>query len=336
MFKMNHGFTPLRLIIRRLTVFWLFLTRPFLKRKHWPVLLVVNSGSKADNRSYFSPSFNEAFLGKTDLYPIGHFPLPNNETALLLGCPSTFHELAEDKQLVEDLITETQSWNAKTIALLGQLPSVANRHKVWPKDDPRFMDGQLGTSSMIRMNVLDLFEMYPETSNKPVAIVGAGYTGYNVANDLIRDHRVVVFDKNKKLEPQFVSDDVVYAHDHWESLDDCGIVILLTQSGDDGIKTIYPYLRSHHVLLSDTHPRPTKIGWDLVRERKSKAYVCGTSREGAQFTPQLPGWKPNNLPGCALEAVVTYDVDEKVKCVDTFIELARGKGLASDMDHVHS
>lgn len=319
-------------LIRRLSTIFLYLFRPLIKRHQWPIILVANAGTTSDIHSYTSGWMGE-HLYQNDLYGIGFYRMPSGSLGLVLGTSYSNEQVREDPECIKNIISEVSSWKAKRIGLLGLLPSSAHRHKIWPDHDHRFVRGHFGTVSMIRFNIDSLMHSYPEIKSMPVGVVGSGFTGVAAANGLADKYQIIAVDKDPSLTPAF-KQNVTFHGDNYRVLEQCGILILLTISGDGGLETIRDFIKPYHIILVDTHPRPTEHGWGIVASKEAKGYVCGTRLQRGMFIPSLARWDKNNVVGCALEAVVMADQSEPCHSLEEFRDLAWRKGVRSNMERV--
>lgn len=319
--------------LRWLSTLILYVTRPLIKKISWPVILVVNAGAGVETSSYGN-KWMLKHLDKKNLYGIGFYRMPTNSLALVIGVSYSNEQVRSTSAPIKKIIEEVSTWKANKIALLGLLPSAAHKFNLWPSEDLRFVKGQYGTVTMIRFNIDSLIKAHPYLKGRPVGIVGAGFTGVAAANGIQDKYDVRAFDQNTELKPKFVGKRIKYFSNDYEKLESCGVVVLLTLTGDGGIDTVRDYIHAKHIILADTHPRPTDRGWSLVEEKNAIGYVCGTKLKNGLFIPALAGWDKRNVVGCALEAIVTENEVTICDSIEEFRSLARKKGVQSNMEFI--
>ncbi len=196
----------------------------------------------------------------------------------------------------------------KAIALAGQLPSWIQRSRPAEQLPEPCVGGTLGTLYTVINSVRRAAQLHFHQQLVTVAVVGgAGYTGSRVVELLSQQPlvRQVI-----ALDPRYLgssnSDKVVLTNDsRW--LQEADLVVVLTAKGDDAREAL-ANIRTGAVVLDDTHPM---IGRELVgRIRRTAVAVykvstaVGEVSGSSRMRPQLPDFKPGDLPGCLVEAVV--------------------------------
>jgi hypothetical protein len=239
---------------------------------------------------------------------------------LVLGIPNTVRDLVADPEACRTVLRRLE-WvrylvGARAVAIAGRLPGVIHRHGIgWPA---RFVTGIKGTVFSI-MGAIDVAAARHELrrSHLRIAIVGVGQVGAVLLATLLE----AGFDAFG-IDPRPGSgQDVLDGTAASAALNSADMVVALTPRGTD-FEGYLPHLKPGCIVLDDTHPmirrRPTTVSF----------YKVAVEMDGVAFTPTLPGYKPNSIPGCAVEAIVSgEDRSSRNDSQAAFNEDARRIGL---------
>jgi hypothetical protein len=277
------GFLTLNLFLRWPIWTLLFVLRPFEIFKY---LFLVYPGTDSDLDGYCP-----RWLAKSWVFSkkptIGGFI---SGGGLVLVVPNTVHDFKNGEKVSEEVVRRMVKiknlTKAKAIALAGQLPGVVSRKGI-PIGNP-IVQGNKGT-------VFSVMETLNEAVNKhninlkeaKVALIGVGYVGQLLLESLEKEgcHPIGV---DVHGTPYYENRGAVSCAD---------IVIVLTAKGSD----FAPYakeLKEGAIVIDDTHPR--------IREKPEGIffYKVALGLKGVNFTPRLPGYHNDWIPGCVVEAIV--------------------------------
>lgn len=293
---------PIRLVGRSALMVVLLITQPLIRHFPWKVVWVLNAGTEDDVKA-FGPAATWLSKRGVDMVPLGFFWAKNAGLSIYLASPYTNKTFKEDPVICQRILEQAQRWNAKKIALNGVIPAAIHNHKIWP-DDNRFVLHQHATIFMVGENVKQVHEQHSEIAELPVAVLGAGYTGREVANRLCElGHQVVTFDPRRPAEGA-LKEGVEYAGEDFDRLNEIGTVVVLTGNGDDAAQDLYDYLKPGAVILSDTHPKISGTWVERLLERDVHVYESALTRPGARVFPKLPRWNETTIAGCVGQALV--------------------------------
>lgn len=281
----------------------LIMLMPILRRFKWPIIIAVNAGSHADIQNYM-PLWLASHFKRGVFLPIGIYRLSGLRLGLVVGAPYMNDELKNDAVVMSGLVHNLKcSWKAHKFAMTGIMTAYAIRHNCFPLSDKSFVSSSLGTPYLIRINIEEIISRHEHLANKPVAVVGFGYTG-QVVTKYLADHGFMVNAYDiVDLSAQAKYHNVSFSTD-FSSIRSCGVVILLTVSGSDGVDTILNYLTPSQTVLADTHPKVSKRKWMELASRGVYGYDCGSMIKGGFYFPELHRWGRYNLQGCVMQAVV--------------------------------
>ena len=203
---------------------------------------------------------------------------------LILVVPNTARQLLAEKSIVLGIVKRLDSIanlvGAKTIAMAGQLPSIAEKHGITTNE--KFVNGKLGTVFTIEATLEKILGLENAVSDPLIAVIGTGFIGRVVLEN--QKH------KGRKTTGFNIDSDMT-------KISDADIVIVLTPRGKDFMPYI-PYLKKGAIVIDDTHPRI------FTRIENATLYKVAMSIEGVKFLPKLPGYLFDWVPGCAIEAIL--------------------------------
>lgn len=272
----------------------------------WRTIYVINAGRPTDIDAYLPRSLHP-MAKRQGLIPAGFFYIPNFGMSFIAGSPFSNREIVEEPAKCQRIIEEAAKYKADRISLNGVIPSAVYRHDLWPEDE-RFVRLQWATIFMIEQNIDQIIARHALQSNgglPGVCVVGAGYTGAQMANRLAKKGFSVT-SMDPREEAQHRLDDAVrfVGMDAREALRDVTIIVLLTSRGDDGVASVREALRPDQIILSDTHP---KISRPLCRSLQSEGiqvYESALTRPGTVLLPKMPRWDRDTIPGCVAQAIL--------------------------------
>jgi hypothetical protein len=227
--------------------------------------------------------------------------------SFIVGSPFSNREIVEDPSKCQRIIDEAAKYKADRICLNGVIPSAVYRHDLWP-DDERFVKLQWATVFMIEKNIDQIIARHALGSRGDlpgVCVVGAGYTGAQMANRLAqRGFAVSAMDPREDARHR-LDDAVRFAGmDATEALRDVAIIVLLTSRGDDGVASVRAALRPGQIVLSDTHPKISRTLCRTLQAEGIQIYESALTKPGTVLVPKMPRWDRDTIPGCVAQAIL--------------------------------
>jgi hypothetical protein len=303
------GFLLVSLVLRWMIWGVLYLLRPF---RIFDYLFLVYPGTDEDLKGYCP-----VWLAKTRIFSgkpsVGGLISKGVTGArgLVLVVPNTVKEFRQRKEMCYKLRSRLEQRRnlvgAKTIALAGQLPGIMLRKHGINLDYP-FVTGVDGTVFSIVSTINKVVEK-ESLGHKSFSIVliGVGYTGGFVYDALQQDgYRITGIDimptrKGIKLPKEALP-----------IINQADMVVVLTPRGTDFLPYIHE-LKAEVIIIDDTHPK-------LTGTNGFKLYKVAVGAEGIVFYPSLPGFQRNQIPGCAVEAIVRARYPEITNCQEFMAE----------------
>jgi hypothetical protein len=296
-------FVLLNLMLRPLIWPTLFLLRPF---RLFNYVFLVYPGTDYDLDGYCPRWLAQSWLFSGRPVPGGIVTRgATGVRGLILVVPNTARQLLAEKPIVLAIVKRLEFISslvgADTIAMAGQLPSIAEKHGI--VTNQKFVDGKLGTVFTIESTlekILELDEVEPEPV---IAVIGTGFIGQVVLeNQKRKDRKVVGCNLDSEVK----------------NISNADIVIVLTPRGKDFIPYI-PHLKKGAIIIDDTHPRI------FANIENATLYKVAMSIERVRFIPKLPGYRYNWVPGCAIEAILQARFGHDTIADPELTRLAAGK-----------
>lgn len=269
-------------ILRPLVWATLFALRPF---RLFDYLFLVYPGTDYDLDGYCP-----RWLARSWLFsgrPVTGGMITQGTTGvrgLILVVPNTARQLLADKSIVLNIVKRLNSISTlvgvNTIAMAGQLPSIARKHGI--ATNQKFVNGKLGTVFAIETTLEKILKLEDSKIDPVIAVIGTGFIGNAVLDNQER--------KGRKVVGFNIDSDV-------SAIADADIVIVLTPRGKDFMPYV-PFLKKGVIVIDDTHPRI------FARIENATLYKVAMSIEGVEFRPKLPGYLYDWVPGCAIEAIL--------------------------------
>lgn len=284
----------------------LMLLSPVLKRIRFDVVFIVNIAKRSEDESY---------QGRNTVLPGAVMRLPGKGIGLGVGRYISNKNLKTNKKACDEFISEGMSHSSRFYALSGVMPGAINKHGI-QVNEKKVCINNIGTTFMILKNIEEALKTHPYLENKPVAIVGQGTVGEKIAEKLEQHYPLRTFDIDAKINKAY------FMGNKFQKISECGLVILLTTEGDDGVRSIFDYLNKEHVILSDTHPKISKEMWGKLSHKNLNGYECAATHRDFSIFPTYPEYNSKMIPGCLLEAVVSSHSGQKVDDFDEFITVA--------------
>jgi hypothetical protein len=275
------GFLTLNLLFRWPIWIILFVLRPFRLFKY---LFLVYPGTDSDLDGYCP-----RWLAKSWLFSkkptIGGFI---SGGGLVLVVPNTVHDFKNgadvSEKVVQRMVKIKNLTKAKAIALAGQLPGIVSRKGITVGNP--IVQGNKGTVFSV-METLTKAAFFNDIDLKKakIVIVGVGYVGKLLLTSL----------EEEGCCP--IGVDINGKYDNKDAVRDADIVIVLTAKGSD-FSPYVDYLKMGAIVIDDTHPK--------IREKPGGIlfYKVALGLKGTKFTPRLPGYRNDWIPGCVVEAIV--------------------------------
>lgn len=279
---------------------------PLWAKKTWHTIWVANTGTQEVVDRYLPRWAQERYKYSDPTMMGGVFNAPGAGLSLVCGTILTNEELAENPKLLGLMVENVCKLKAKKISFAGVIPSLLHKHDLWPDDD-RLIKEQEATRFMILENVREIAAKHLV---KTVCVVGVGFTGAQVANDLAAEgYKVFARDPRPEVITR-LKGGVEYIGMDTRKAATADVIVLLSTDGD-GIRSLVPFLGANQVVLADTHP---KMKPSTVRDLYLQGvwvYESALTYPGLTFMPKLPQWNRDTIPGCVGQAFVeasdTYD-----------------------------
>jgi len=308
------------------------LASPALFRRSWPIAYVLNPGSERDVAAYF-PKLAHQWVRDRGLTFAGFLTGDRIFTSIIVAFPYTNEELLGQREVTELVVRQLERLHVQRFALNGVIPAAIGKHAV-PLPDERYVVSQEGTLFMMENNVADVLA-HPEHAalrSRPIAIVGAGYCGAQLAARLaLQGQTVLAFDQRPEAAERLPAE-VAFCGADMARIQEAGVIALLTTRGNDGMQSILPHLVSGQAVVSDTHPKVSSRLWEQARQKGVFGYECATTLPGFRLTPKLPRWPADTLPGCVVTALVEATTHRRDLDPAEFARQARAMGIVSRLD----
>ena len=221
--------------------------------------------------------------------------------------------------------------NAQVFALAGQLPGWIFRTSGQAVSKP-FVGGNRGACFAVGKAISEIVSSrFSGEENLCVAVVGgAGHTGSEMVNVLAANDclRVIAFDP--RLQEETAGN--IQRTSNPKFLGEASIVVALTAKGDD-LKDLVPYIKSGAVVADDTHPMIGKKVRDSLSARGATLFKVTVADGRLKMWPRLPDFKPSDIPGCLLEALVVSVLKHEILATQEMFNWgADGLGFVPRLD----
>jgi hypothetical protein len=290
--------------------------------RYFDYIFFVYPGEKRDMRGVVPYWFSKYKYFRTKIFIGGIVTNPKEGfvgRGLIVGAPSTTDSMLSSREevliLQRNLQKFAQSLSIVAIAIAGRGPSIFVHHKI--ELDKPFVYGRRG---MVFCTV-EILRAVSEKHNlslreQKVVIFGGGYVGKAIGRFLqSQDCSVETVTARSILQNRL---DVKREDLHF--LREADIVIVISARGSD----VYPYMKNLKkgvILIDDAHPRITK------KLKQGYLYRAALCLRGAEFTPPLPVYGKESIPGCAVEAMTQAVYGHSIKTQQDFNEKAYQMGF---------
>lgn len=243
-----------------------------------------------------------------DLAPIGMIKSADKEKrGLVMTICWTLEELETQNEFLRKIADKTKKIakiiGADSVALAGRMPSVLHKNKY--RVSPPLVAGDKGAVYTILLSVaaaLKADKLNSKTAR--IGIIGYGFLGSRLAdaleeigfNDIICvDPRIIKEEKNENI---LLTRDPA-------ALNNCDLAVVLTAKGEQ-IDAIIDHFKKGVIVIDDTHPQLPVHLENLIKSRKKgKIIKAALGLDGVYFSPRLPKWQADWIPGCCVEALVS-------------------------------
>jgi len=237
---------------------------------------------------------------------------------LILVIPNTVRNMlaisSDCVSLKENLQKMAEKLSLKAVAIAGRAPSIFLHHGI--ELDELFVQGTKGMVFCTIKTVEDVFQKHSlSVEDTKICIFGSGRVGTTIADYLKSySYNVSLTTANSIFDEKEADTSVADI-----SLKNADVVIVISAKGSD----IYPYmkhLKDGAIIIDDTHPRmlrPFKRGF---------VYRASLGIDGLKFTPSLPSYNSDSIPGCVIEAIVQSS-SGKIETQQEFNEKATAIGF---------
>lgn len=294
-----------------LKLFWPFFIRyqihykfPFIRLRRIPFIFVVYPGTDTDVRSYF-PNFLPIFLIKIIRKFLGTvFPIGKLGAGFVMATFYTVDQIEDSGEVAKifhDSLLNIKKLTGAKIAVAGRMPGVLIKHGF---TEEIFVNGSMGTVHACVQAFLNLLSRREKIYEKlTVGVVGAaGFVGSRLIDRLI----TLGFERIYGFDPRYESEsecgESVFTNEV-RKVEKCDVVIVLSARGSDFLQYV-EYVKSGCFVLDDTHPQMDSFIVQELLQRDVHVYKVALSLEDMSFSPPIPGYKKDWLPGCVWEALV--------------------------------
>jgi len=226
-----------------------------------------------------------------------------NSYGIILASTIRMEEFSAAPQLAVNVTDEVKRRfpEVQEVALAGQLPGWLSRISGAPPQRP-LIGGMRGTCFTVRQAVREISLQFSTTENLCVAVVGgAGHTGTEVVRVLAQEYeRIIAFDS--RFQKDETIGNVLRTSKPYH-LCEAKVVVVLTAKGDDA-RTVAVHLSPGTVVADDTHPMMSKETRKLFIKKGASLVKITVGDGRVRMFPPLPDFKPGDVPGCLLEALV--------------------------------
>lgn len=294
----------LRLSFRAVNMVALLMGIPLLRKYYKaPFIFMVYPGTKEDVRGYF-PAWSISFCRR--IFPTV-FPVGFLGKGLVMATFYSAEEMEQDPKISAIVHTAVKEWaeqlQAMTVALAGRAPGIFISQGL--DMGAPFVKGDQGTVHAITQTILTVTTRYEARHSISLGVVGGGgFTGRMLVERLseLGFVNLVSLDKPDRFPEEEQRGNVLYTS-RAKRLEGLDVVVVLTARGEQ-IKDYVPYLKGATVV-DDTHPQlPSWLVNELLANQ-CRLYKVALTLDGVRFTPPIPGYRSEWIPGCAWQAVVT-------------------------------
>lgn len=314
----------------------LFILTPLLKKMRWQLVFIINTGP-SDVVSQIIPKplvqflLNNSFFKHT-LFPAGFISTCSGSGLILVNC-ATNQEIKTSKELINRHINQVAIYSASKIALGGVLPSAINHYSLYDTLDSRFVTQSHGTVYMLLHAIEKSSKENPCLclNQRPIAIIGAGYTGLALASQLAaRKTNVSLYDITPK-SPSIIQSNIrsYYGLNSFNTISKAGTVILLTTNGDDGLSSILPHLLPNMIIISDTFPKVSKYYQERLIQKGVLYYECYANIGRSKIYPSYGHLNQEMIGGCMLQACVESQSKKHFDTYESFSKEAQQQNACS-------
>jgi hypothetical protein len=286
-------------ILVSLLLYWLFWGILALARvlKPFQYLFLVYPGTDSDLDAYCPRRIAKSRLLKNKAFIGGLISRGPGGRGLVLVTPSTIENFSQDGQARKEIMGRLE-WigrvsGAGAIALAGQLPGIIYRNG--NSLQRPFVRGDRGTVFCV-METLDQIMKNHNLNRKSIriAVVGVGHVG-GILLDALRNEGL----DTVGIDIELKRGGIVLQKEGERLLQDIDVVIVLTPRGNDFLPYL-KFVKKDAIILDDTHPKIKQND----QPKNLTFYKVAVGIENTRFYPRLPGYRPNWIPGCVVDAMV--------------------------------
>jgi hypothetical protein len=244
---------------------------------------------------------------------------------LYLVLPNTPRQFLNCKQVCETICARLEKicrlTGVKSVAIAGQVPGIIVRKGI--ELEKPFVKGLKGMVFSIMVALEEAINRREKSKGEVIiSVIGAGFTGGYLISCLKNDGYNLVYgvDTKKQEKEEIYSPEVGK-----QIVNRSDAVIVLTSKGSDFLQ-YEKYLREGTIVLDDTHPKIKKIPANV------DFFKVAVGISDSAFYPRLPGYKPEWIPGCVVEAMVSASTGEYGLSQNEFNAKAKELGFFPFMD----
>ncbi len=299
---------------------------PSLRRLLRPdYLFVTYPGTERHKRLYFPPWVERTLR---PVFPSGIIRF-GSYWGLIVSGVATAETLESSPERMRALLEETRGQfpGIEVIAMAGRLPGVAEKTGVGL--EPPFIHGHRGTVCAMAGAAHELVRLLGKPpSEVTIGLVGSGgFIGSRLLESLATEFgRVVALDPRFEETSSDEGGRVLYT-DNPEHLVEAEAVIVLTARGTD-TATMVQHISWGAVVADDTHPDIPEPIRAAMEQRGATVLKAAMADERIRIVPRIPTFRPDDIPGCLLEAlVVVQRGSEVLESQETFNAAAHELGF---------
>lgn len=181
------------------------------------------------------------------------------------------------------------------VALAGVVPSLIKRYGLEEAFPPHFILAQDASALMVTEAAL---RRCAERAGRRITVIGIGDLGHLVARLLHQDGRfhIAAYD----LDPQALQPlpAGIERLNTPEELAHTDLFVLLSGTGDSGLRTVLQAARPDTTVLSDTYPKISRPMLEAASQARVRVCDVHYEIEGGRWDKAFAGFERNAVPGC--------------------------------------
>jgi len=281
---------------------------PLLKKLKWDVVFVINIGSYSNYFQYL-PNTVAAKYARSNKYFTSTFPLAfikgRGFKGIMLVNGASNQQLTGNRNYIHQIIQDILGYSSSRYAMGSVIPSVYTSQNITKLsvNSNDIVTSHAGLIYMMAGCMMQAVKKYPEYRilERPIAIIGAGYSGLSLAKFLTaQGYQVNVFDIREI--PQESSQPVNVIVNKFKGIGQSGLIFLMSTDGQVGFDSIKNYLTPNMVLLSNTFPHLQPQNIIGIKQKGVHCFETYTRVPGVRVYPSFPNFGPEYFGGCFIQS----------------------------------